>query len=118
MKSNRGFLYRRTSVLIVACLAVIAAGFILTYRGVSAQNEKSAFTSGFRVEDCGGFNTEGENPYFILKPGYQLAYEDEGEGLVITVPAGRFKNCVEVTETRRLSWRQPAKRCTVPALGW
>lgn len=36
------------------------------------------FTTDFRLEDC-KFKDKGENPYFILKPGYQLVLEGEEE---------------------------------------
>jgi hypothetical protein len=38
----------------------------------------------FRLEDC-KFKTWGRNPYFILKPGYQLVLESEDEKAVQTV---------------------------------
>ena len=34
----------------------------------------SEFTTDFRLEDC-KFKDKGENPYFILKPGYRLVLE-------------------------------------------
>jgi hypothetical protein len=53
-----------------------------------AQNEEPQFTSEFRLEDC-NFKAQGENPYFILKPDYQLVLEGEDNGetirLVISV---------------------------------
>jgi len=36
------------------------------------------FTTDFRLEDC-KFKDKGENPYFILEPGYQLVLEGEEE---------------------------------------
>ena len=42
------------------------------------------FTMDFRLEDC-KFKTRGINPYFILKPGYRLVLEGEGEKSVETV---------------------------------
>jgi len=55
-----------------------------------AQNkqENETFTENFMTEKC-TFITEGENPYYILKPGYQLVLEGVEGGdsvrLVITV---------------------------------
>jgi hypothetical protein len=53
-----------------------------------AQNGEPIFTTDFRLEDC-RFTTKGMNPYFFLKPGYQLVLEGEEDGeeilLVITV---------------------------------
>jgi hypothetical protein len=43
-----------------------------------------AFTTEFRVEDC-DFAHEGINPYFVLKPGYQLVLESDEEQSVETV---------------------------------
>lgn len=42
------------------------------------------FTMDFRLEDC-KFMDKGENPYFILKPGYRLVLESEDEKSVETV---------------------------------
>jgi hypothetical protein len=42
------------------------------------------FTMDFRLEDC-KFKTRGINPFFILKPGYQLVLESEDEKSVETV---------------------------------
>ena len=42
------------------------------------------FTTDFRLEDC-KFKTRGINPFFILKPGYQLVLESEDEKSVETV---------------------------------
>ena len=36
--------------------------------------DDAQFTSQFRMQDC-TFATEGQNPYFILTPGYQLVLE-------------------------------------------
>lgn len=59
---------------------------------VSAQDkdnpcgDNDQFTSQFRLQDC-HFKTVGENPFFILKPGYQLALEsDEGRVVVTVLP--------------------------------
>ena len=42
------------------------------------------FTMDFRLEDC-KFKTRGVNPFFILKPGYQLVLESDDEKSVETV---------------------------------
>lgn len=44
----------------------------------------SEFTTEFRLEDC-KFKNKGENPFFILKPGYQLVLESDEEKSVETV---------------------------------
>jgi hypothetical protein len=70
-------------------MVLILAGFALPFRGASAQDEEPEFTSDFRLEDCIGFSARGANPYFILRPGYELVFEGEEDGealgLVITV---------------------------------
>jgi hypothetical protein len=47
------------------------------------------FTSQFMTETCGGFSSEGTNPYFVLTPGFQLTLEGrekkENVHLTITV---------------------------------
>ncbi|MBW2711602.1 MAG: hypothetical protein JRC58_06880 [Deltaproteobacteria bacterium] len=42
------------------------------------------FTTDFRLEDC-KFKDKGENPYFILKPGYRVVLESDDERSVETV---------------------------------
>jgi hypothetical protein len=46
--------------------------------------DDSSFTMDFRLEDC-KFKATGINPFFILKPGYQLVLESEDEKSVETV---------------------------------
>jgi hypothetical protein len=79
MKLHSGTLGLRKLALISLCLILIMAVFALPSRGVGAQDEEPEFTRDFRLEDC-RFKTTGENPYFILKPGYQLVFEGEEEG--------------------------------------
>jgi hypothetical protein len=61
------------------------------------------FTSSFRLEDCEFESTGDDNPYFILEPGRQLAYEAEDETLFITV----------LPETRRITLEIGGKTRTV-----
>jgi hypothetical protein len=72
----------------VATMVVTCPWLGLSSGIVMAQNEEPQFTTEFRLEDY-KFKTEGTNPYFILKPGYQLVLEGEDEGetlrVVITV---------------------------------
>lgn len=44
--------------------------------GAAAAGHKAEFTDEFPVEDC-RFSTTGGNPYFILRPGRQLVYDNE-----------------------------------------
>jgi hypothetical protein len=60
------------------------------------------FTTEFRLEDC-NFKTVGKNPYFILKPGYQLVLESDEERAVITVL--NETKTVDGVETRVLEER-------------
>lgn len=73
-------------VLILALIVTVV--FALSYNVVRAQRAAPEFTTDFRLEDC-EFQAKGENPYFILQPGYQLVFEGEEDGetigLVITV---------------------------------
>jgi hypothetical protein len=46
--------------------------------------DNADFTTEFRLEDC-KFKTKGINPFFILKPGYQLVLESDEEKSVETV---------------------------------
>ena len=41
-------------------------------------NDDCEFTTDFRLEDC-RFEDKGINPFFILKPGYQLVLESDEE---------------------------------------
>jgi hypothetical protein len=68
------------------------------------------FTTDFRLEDC-KFKDKGENPYFILKPGYQLVLESENEKSVETVLRDKKKINLDgrkiktrVLEERALEW--------------
>lgn len=49
--------------------------------GIAATQDEE-FTKEFRVKDC-KFQTTGANPYFILKPGYQLVLEGEEDKLMV-----------------------------------
>lgn len=61
------------------------------------------FTSSFRLQDCEFETTGDDNPYFILEPGRQLAYEAEDETLFITV----------LPETRRITLKIGGRTRTV-----
>lgn len=79
MKLNRGSPGARKLALVLSCLVLIVAAFALPSRSAMAQDEEPEFTSDFRLEDC-RFKTKGENPYFILEPGYQLVFEGQEDG--------------------------------------
>jgi hypothetical protein len=48
------------------------------------QAEEPEFTTEFRLKDC-KFKTTGANPYFILRPGYQLILEGEEDKQTLRV---------------------------------
>lgn len=88
MKSTQGKFSARLLVGVLVIALMLVTGLLMPYSGVLAQAEEPEFTSEFRLEDC-EFEARGVNPYFILRPGYQLVYEGEEDGetidLVITV---------------------------------
>src|SRR5688572_17937340 len=92
MESNKGvtmFSRKILTAVIMALLVILAIAMRLGLGGKPAvAKDEEEFTLDFRLEECKLQTKEG-NPYFILKPGYQLVLrgEDEGEKLrlVITV---------------------------------
>ncbi len=58
---------------------VLSGLFISLVSGDNEMMDDSNFTADFGLENC-TFSTLGENPYFILKPGYQLALEGKEDG--------------------------------------
>lgn len=64
----------------VAAVLFIAAGFY--FSGLIAENEELKFTKEFDTKSC-TFKDEGQNAYFILKPGYQLVLEGEEDGKTV-----------------------------------
>ena len=65
-------------------LTVTAALLCLGLAGIPAAAQEPEFTSEFRVQDC-RFRSWGKNPFFILKPGFQLQLEGESDGEEIAV---------------------------------
>jgi hypothetical protein len=67
---------------------VAIAMFLATFGGLGgsalAQDEEPQFTTEFRFNDC-KFKNKGANPFFILKPGYQLIFEGEEDGDTLRV---------------------------------
>ena len=55
----------------------IALSFVTSFALFA--NDDSQYTRDFQEEDC-TFVAEGENRFFILKPGYQLVWEWEADG--------------------------------------
>ncbi|GEL19915.1 hypothetical protein [Pseudonocardia asaccharolytica] len=67
-------------VVIVVGVAVVAVAGWIGWQYLRG----SGFTDEFPV-DRGALAPTGRNPYFVLEPGYQLAFEGGGAQLVITV---------------------------------
>lgn len=84
MKSDKRSVKLRKLSLISLCLAMISTAFAVPLSGANAQEEGPEFTSAFRLEDC-RFRPRGENPFFILQPGYQLVLEGEDQGETVRV---------------------------------
>jgi hypothetical protein len=77
----------RALFVTLALALTLAAGFFET-RAAQESDGKREFTSRFDVVES-DLAATGRNPYFILEPGYQLAFEGKEKGkkvaLVITV---------------------------------
>lgn len=90
MKSNSGSLGSTKWLLVLLVLGAFLSFFGFTITGALDTRAETGpqFTKDFQIKDC-TFVTEGANPYFILKPGYQLVLEGLESGkkarLVITV---------------------------------
>jgi hypothetical protein len=54
--------------------------------GAGAQPDEAEFTTDFRLGEC-RFASTGQNPYFLLRPGYELelAGESDGEEVVVEI---------------------------------
>jgi hypothetical protein len=69
--------------LIVGVLVAFFAGAGIVFA------HSPGFTDSFMFEECDGFSSVGDNPFFSLEPGFQLVLEGEEDGeevrLVITV---------------------------------
>jgi hypothetical protein len=66
----------RIALVVLACVACTPMG--------GQKTDDGAWTTEFRVEN-GELSATGRNPYFILEPGYQLAFEAGTTQLTITV---------------------------------
>jgi hypothetical protein len=90
----QGAAYRinHPSSILYRTLCFVAIVVTLTFLGfpgaVMTYAQAPEFTTDFRFEEC-TFQSRGENPFFILEPGYQLLLEGEEDGeeirLLITV---------------------------------
>src|SRR5213593_1040295 len=91
MRVSKLFLIMVPLVLpIVALISIIGPAVALP-----SQDKDLLFTQDFRQEDC-KFSSTGQNPYFILQPGYQTVFEGSENGVAVV-------NTITVTgETRRV----------------
>jgi hypothetical protein len=74
--------YKITLASCCLAITVVFTWLGLFNGGVMAQDEEPEFTAEFRLDDC-KFEPKGENPYFILDPGYQLILEGEDDGEMV-----------------------------------
>ncbi len=82
MRSDNGIHRPRKLAPVSLSLILIMSVFALPSMGAMAQDEEPEFTSDFRLQDC-RFKSRGVNPFFILKPGYQLVFEGEEDGQTV-----------------------------------
>ena len=79
---------RTTLQLLVALAATVSPAAARAQAASDLQATNASFTKDFGIERC-DFASRGENPYFILQPGYRLVYEGQEDGehvlLIITV---------------------------------
>ena len=61
-------------IVIFTCIA-FSSGLVIA----QPQDEETGYTDQFRIQDC-SFIDEGENAYYILRPGYQLVFEGVEDG--------------------------------------
>ncbi|MGH7832837.1 MAG: hypothetical protein ACREQK_04280 [Candidatus Binatia bacterium] len=78
----------------VVSIAMLVTAFGLPGGPAIAQDGEPQFTTEFRFKDC-KFKNKGVNPFFILKPGYQLVFEGEEDGDLLRV----VKTVLNKTET-------------------
>lgn len=84
MNLANGLSFRRWVVgyfPVPASVAITILALLLTSVSMArAQIEEPAYTAVFRLGDC-RFKSEGSNPHFILRPGYQLTLEGDEDGV-------------------------------------
>ncbi len=61
----------------------LTAAFAVGLALVAAPSQGAAFTTSFRLEDCTWSAKGSQNPYFSLRPGYQLVLEGDDEGTAV-----------------------------------
>ncbi len=73
---------RRKGIRIIG-LAVLAAGLLAVASICFADCECRSFTTNFMTNRCKGFSSEGANPYFLLKEGFQAVFEGNEDNTLI-----------------------------------
>jgi hypothetical protein len=86
----------KISKIVLSLAIIISSVFISSNRIANAQAEEPEFTRDFRLEDC-NFRAAGKNPYFILKPGYQLVFVGEEDGEQIDLEITVLRATEEIT---------------------
>lgn len=73
-------------VITMSVFIILSGGIAMAGESVEPDlcGNNDEFTTDFRIEDC-KFKTKGENPYFILRPGYRVVLESDEEKSVETV---------------------------------
>ncbi|MDH3255091.1 MAG: hypothetical protein OEM62_08880 [Acidobacteriota bacterium] len=86
---------------ITATVLAAAATTLMLWPGIAGGVAHAAFTQDFRLEDCSWSSRGSQNPYFNLKPGYQLILEgeedDEGEIILVRAEVTMLKQTERIT---------------------
>jgi hypothetical protein len=66
------------------------------------------YTHTFMLEECEGFSSTGQNPFFILEPGYQLIFDgaEDGQHLHLTITVLNETQTIDGIETRVVEERE------------
>jgi len=75
------------AMALVAGLSLLEQVLPLGSDAYAASKKNKGFTDSFMMEACDGFSSIGENPYFILRPDYQLTLEgnDKKQNIHLTI---------------------------------
>jgi hypothetical protein len=78
------------------------AGMVLVIGTVGFAAARGRFSDEFMLERCGGFSTEGANPYLILEPGFELVLEgrEDGKDARVEILVSDETEMVDGIETR------------------
>ena len=91
------------NIIRILALAVLAAGLLAVPGIMSAADcPCRSFTTDFMMGRCKGFSSEGANPFFLLKEGFQAIFEGkEGKTVVhVTITVLEETLTIEGIETR------------------